>query len=104
MSIGRSFFGITRIYDGNRLAEGLSGGERQALAVARAVHFDANVLILEVPTAALGMKEAALVLRIVLQTRNKGIAAIFVAHPPRPSAANGHSRRRTFRWTAVSMG
>jgi simple sugar transport system ATP-binding protein len=72
--------GITRIDDGNRLVGGLSGGERQALAIARAVHFGANVLILDEPTAALGVKEAAHVLRIVLQARQKGIAVIFITH------------------------
>jgi simple sugar transport system ATP-binding protein len=72
--------GITRIDDGNRLVGGLSGGERQALAIARAVHFGASVLILDEPTAALGVKEAAHVLRIVLQARQKGIAVIFITH------------------------
>ena len=73
-------FGITRIDDGDRLVGGLSGGERQALAIARAVHFGARVLILDEPTAALGVKEAAHVLRIVLQARQKGLAVIFITH------------------------
>jgi simple sugar transport system ATP-binding protein len=73
-------FGITRIDDGDRLVGGLSGGERQSLAIARAVHFGARVLILDEPTAALGVKEAAHVLRMVLQTRKKGIAVIFITH------------------------
>jgi simple sugar transport system ATP-binding protein len=73
-------FGITRIDDGDRLVGGLSGGERQALAIARAVHFGARVLILDEPTAALGVKEAAHVLRIVLQARRKGIPVIFITH------------------------
>ena len=72
--------GITRITDGDRLVGGLSGGERQALAIARAVHFGASVLILDEPTAALGVKEAAHVLRIVLQARKKGVAVIFITH------------------------
>jgi simple sugar transport system ATP-binding protein len=72
--------GITRITDGDRLVGGLSGGERQALAIARAVHFGASVLILDEPTAALGVKEAAHVLRIVLQARQKGVAVIFITH------------------------
>jgi simple sugar transport system ATP-binding protein len=73
-------FGITRIDDGDRLVGGLSGGERQALAIARAVHFGARVLILDEPTAALGVKEAAHVLRIVLQAKRKGVAVIFITH------------------------
>ena len=54
--------------------------ERQALAIARAVHFGAKLLILDEPTAALGVKEAAHVLRIVLQARQKGIAVVFITH------------------------
>jgi simple sugar transport system ATP-binding protein len=72
--------GITRITDGERLVGGLSGGERQALAIGRAVYFGANVLILDEPTAALGVKEATHVLRIIMQARKKGIAVILVTH------------------------
>jgi simple sugar transport system ATP-binding protein len=72
--------GITRVSDGDRLIGGLSGGERQACAIARAVHFGANVLILDEPTAALGVKEAAHVLRIIMQARNRGVAVVLVTH------------------------
>lgn len=72
--------GITRVTDGGRLVGSLSGGERQALAIARAVYFGANVLILDEPTAALGVKEATHVLRIIMQARQKGIAVVFVTH------------------------
>ncbi|WP_102226626.1 ATP-binding cassette domain-containing protein [Acidimangrovimonas sediminis] len=73
-------FGITRIDDGDRLIGGLSGGERQSLAIARAVHFGARVLILDEPTAALGVKQASHVLRIVLEAKKRGIAVIFITH------------------------
>ena len=72
--------GITRITEGSRLVGGLSGGERQALAIGRAVYFGANILILDEPTAALGVKEAAHVLRIIMQARQKGVAVILVTH------------------------
>ena len=73
-------FGITRIDDGDRLVGGMSGGERQSLAIARAVHFGARVLILDEPTAALGVKQASHVLRIVLEARKRGLAVIFITH------------------------
>jgi simple sugar transport system ATP-binding protein len=72
--------GITGVTDGNALVGSLSGGERQALAIARAVHFGAKVLILDEPTAALGVREAALVLRIVMHARRNGVAVILVTH------------------------
>lgn len=73
-------FGITRIDDGDRLVGGLSGGERQSLAIARAVHFGARVLILDEPTAALGVKQATHVLRIVNEAKKRGLAVIFITH------------------------
>lgn len=72
--------GITRVTDGNRLVGALSGGERQAVAIARAVYFSTKMLILDEPTATLGVKEAANVLRIVMQARKKSIAVILVTH------------------------
>lgn len=73
-------FGITRIDDGDRLVGGLSGGERQSLAIARAVYFGARVLILDEPTAALGVKQAAYVLKIVNEAKRRGLAVIFITH------------------------
>lgn len=73
-------FGITRITDGDRLVGGLSGGERQSLAIARALHFGARVLILDEPTAALGVKQASHVLRIINEARKRGLAVIFITH------------------------
>lgn len=72
--------GITRITDGDRLVGGLSGGERQSLAIARAVYFGARVLILDEPTAALGVKQSAHVLRIVNEAKRRGLAVIFITH------------------------
>ena len=58
----------------------LSGGERQCLAIARAVYFGARVLILDEPTSALGVHQAAMVLKYVAQARNRGLAVIFISH------------------------
>jgi simple sugar transport system ATP-binding protein len=58
----------------------MSGGERQCLAIARAIHFGARVLILDEPTAALGVKQSANVLRIIARARDKGISVIFITH------------------------
>ncbi len=58
----------------------LSGGERQSVAIARAIHFGAKVVILDEPTSALGVKEAAVVLRFIANARDAGVGVILITH------------------------
>jgi simple sugar transport system ATP-binding protein len=68
--------------DVNRPVGALSGGERQAIAIARALHFGARVLILDEPTAALGVRQAELVLQQVQRARERRAAVLLVTHNP----------------------
>jgi simple sugar transport system ATP-binding protein len=65
-----------------RLAGTLSGGERQCVAISRAVYFGAKVLILDEPTAALGVKQSGVVLKYIIQARERGLGVIFITHNP----------------------
>jgi simple sugar transport system ATP-binding protein len=60
----------------------MSGGERQAVAIARAMYFGARVLILDEPTSALGVKQAGRVLRYIAAARDRGVGVIFITHNP----------------------
>ena len=60
----------------------LSGGERQSIAIARAVHRGAKVLILDEPTSALGVKQAGVVLRYIVKARDRGVGVVFITHNP----------------------
>ena len=60
----------------------LSGGERQCVAIARAVYFGAKVLILDEPTSALGVKQSGVVLKYIVAARDRGLGVIFITHNP----------------------
>lgn len=68
------------VRDPNQPVGTMSGGERQCVAISRAVHFGAKVLILDEPTAALGVKQAGVVLRYIAQARTRGLAVVFITH------------------------
>ena len=76
----------------------LSGGERQTVAIARAVYFGAKVLILDEPTSALGVRQTANVLATVDKVRKQGIAVVFITHNVRHAMAVGD------RFTVLNRG
>ncbi|SLN62066.1 ATP-binding cassette domain-containing protein [Roseisalinus antarcticus] len=72
--------GLTTIQDINQPVETLSGGQRQGIAVARAAAFASQVIILDEPTAALGVKESLLVLKLIRDVRDRGISIVLISH------------------------
>ena len=77
------------IRDPDQPVDTMSGGERQSIAIARAVYFGAKVLILDEPTAALGVKQAGMVLRYITQAKARGLGVIFISHNPQHAYAVG---------------
>ena len=69
-----------RVRDPEQMVGTMSGGEKQCLAIARAIHFGAKVLILDEPTAALGVKQSVNVLKLVHKARERGISVVFITH------------------------
>lgn len=76
--------------DPDQMVATLSGGERQCVAIARALHFGARILILDEPTAALGVRQAEIVLREVSRVAERGTAVILITHQPQHALAVGH--------------
>ncbi len=72
--------GLMTIQNINQAVETLSGGQRQGVAVARAAAFGSKVIILDEPTAALGVKESRKVLELILDVRSRGIPIILISH------------------------
>ena len=72
--------GLMTIQDIDQPVETLSGGQRQGVAVARAAAFGSKVIILDEPTAALGVKESRRVLELILDVRSRGIPIILISH------------------------
>lgn len=75
-----SELGLMTIQNINQSVETLSGGQRQGVAVARAAAFGSKVIILDEPTAALGVKESRRVLELILDVRSRGIPIILISH------------------------
>jgi simple sugar transport system ATP-binding protein len=69
-----------KVRDASQMIGTMSGGEKQCLAIARAIHFGARVLILDEPTAALGVKQSVNVLKLINKARERGISVIFITH------------------------
>jgi fructose transport system ATP-binding protein len=72
--------GISTLQDVTVPVENLSGGQRQAVAVARAAAFGSKVVVLDEPTAALGVRESNQVLELIMSLRDRGIPVILISH------------------------
>ncbi len=75
-----SRLGVATVQNMSQAVETLSGGQRQAVAVARAAAFGSKVVVLDEPTAALGVKEGNMVLRMIEQLRDRGLPVILISH------------------------
>jgi fructose transport system ATP-binding protein len=75
-----SDLGLLTIQDMSQAVETLSGGQRQGVAVARAAAFGQRVIIMDEPTAALGVKESGKVLKLIRDVRDRGIPVILISH------------------------
>ena len=64
----------------DQLVAGMSGGQRQAIAVVRAVAFGTRIVVMDEPTAALGVRETAAVLDLILELREQGLAVMMISH------------------------
>lgn len=82
-------FQITRVTDADMPAGVLSGGQRQGVAIARAMYFGARILLLDEPTAALGVREASRVVQFMVQAKERGAALVFITHNPRHALLAG---------------
>lgn len=71
-----------QIGDLDRPVGGLSGGQKQCIAIARAIYFGAKVIILDEPTAALGVKQSGVVLKYIAKARDAGLGVVFITHNP----------------------
>ena len=76
----------------------LSGGARQVVAIARALHFGARVLVLDEPTAALGVRQVETVLQSVARARDRGVGVVFITHNPH------HAQRIGDRFVVLRRG
>lgn len=87
-----------QIRDPHQAVGTLSGGERQCIAIARAVYLGAKVLILDEPTSALGVSQTALVVDCIRKVRSRGLGVIFITHNVRHAMAVGD------RFTVLNRG